>query len=78
LQIDEVGIHDNFFELGGHSLLAGQVASQLQKVFNINFPTHEIFASSTVAKLELAVNKLEIAQVESHLFLKWLEEAEQQ
>ena len=51
LGIKQVGVHDNFFELGGDSLLAVQIRSKLQKAFNKDFLTTDLFQYSTISNL---------------------------
>ncbi len=64
LGVEQVGIHDNFFELGGHSLLATQVISQVRKVFGIEIPLRNLFASPTVAELAKHIETVIKAQPE--------------
>jgi acyl carrier protein len=51
LNLDRVGINDDFFALGGHSLLATQLASRVNRAFQISLPVRAIFEQSSVAKL---------------------------
>jgi amino acid adenylation domain-containing protein len=51
LKVENVGINDNFFELGGQSLLLVQVHSQLQKIFQRDFPLVEMFQYPTISRL---------------------------
>ncbi|GAB1538702.1 hypothetical protein NUACC21_13660 [Scytonema sp. NUACC21] len=51
LKVENVGIHDNFFELGGHSLLLVQVHSNIQTIFQRNFPLVEMFQYPTISRL---------------------------
>ncbi|MEW6367289.1 MAG: beta-ketoacyl synthase N-terminal-like domain-containing protein [Acidobacteriota bacterium] len=48
LGVDKVGAADNFFELGGDSLLATQVASRLNKTFDVVVPLDQVFDEPTV------------------------------
>ncbi|HFB67570.1 MAG TPA: non-ribosomal peptide synthetase, partial [Calditrichae bacterium] len=60
LGIEKVGIHDDFFELGGHSLLVTQLASRIEKTFNIKFPVRILFDATTIAELAEAVEQARI------------------
>jgi amino acid adenylation domain-containing protein len=51
LQVERVGIHNNFFELGGHSLLAIQFISKIRETFGVELRVHNMFESTTIAKL---------------------------
>ncbi|MFB2896611.1 amino acid adenylation domain-containing protein, partial [Aerosakkonemataceae cyanobacterium BLCC-F50] len=59
LKVEQVGIHDNFFELGGHSLLATQLISRVRKVFQVELPLREFFATPTVGELAQSINRLQ-------------------
>ncbi|MBW4556586.1 MAG: SDR family NAD(P)-dependent oxidoreductase [Trichormus sp. ATA11-4-KO1] len=54
---EKVGIYDNFFELGGDSLLMVQMRSRLQKVFNCNVSTAELFEYPTISSLSEYFNR---------------------
>jgi amino acid adenylation domain-containing protein/FkbM family methyltransferase len=58
LQVKQVGINDNFFELGGHSLLAIQVVYQIEEVFGVEVPPHELFEAPTVTLLSEKLDNL--------------------
>jgi amino acid adenylation domain-containing protein len=51
LKLDNIGINENFFELGGHSFLVLQLASLIDKKYDIRLEMREIFLNPTIAKL---------------------------
>ena len=57
LDVAEISIHDSFFQLGGHSLLATQLASRIQKQFNIKLQLRDIFEQSTIAQIAKAIDE---------------------
>ncbi len=57
LDVSEISIHDNFFQLGGHSLLATQLASRLQKQFNVRFQLRDLFEQSSIAQIARLIDK---------------------
>jgi amino acid adenylation domain-containing protein len=62
LKIDRVGIHDNFFDLGGHSLLITQVASRIQRSFQVELPLRILFDAPTISTLTGAIATAQFAQ----------------
>ncbi len=66
LGLERVGVHDDFFELGGHSLLVTQLASRIEKIFNIKFPVRLLFEATTIVELAETIeqNRLQ-GQVQS-------------
>lgn len=59
LEKDKIGIRDNFFDIGGHSLKATQLASRVNKEFEIKIGLEEIFNNSTIEKLSRLVIRSE-------------------
>ncbi len=57
LQVNGIGIRDNFFDVGGHSLLALGLLSQMEKVFQRQFPLSAIFQAQTVEEMAAAMTK---------------------
>ncbi|MAT97566.1 MAG: hypothetical protein CL608_10525 [Anaerolineaceae bacterium] len=56
LEVTEISVHDSFFQLGGHSLLATQLASRIQKQFNMQFQLRDIFEQSSIAQIAKAID----------------------
>jgi len=55
LGLDAIGIHDPFLELGGNSLQAMRIAARVTEEFGVEIPLAELFATSTVAEMALAI-----------------------
>ena len=48
---EAIGVNDDFFHLGGHSLKATLLASQVSKMFNVEFPLTAVFTGPTVREM---------------------------
>jgi len=57
LGVSGIGLTDNFFDLGGHSLLGIQLLTQMEKVFNRQFPLSSLFQAQTVEEMVMAMVK---------------------
>ncbi|MFM7600211.1 MAG: amino acid adenylation domain-containing protein [Pseudanabaena sp.] len=51
LGMNEISVNANFFELGGNSLLSVRLVTEIEKVFNYNFPISSFFEMGTIAKI---------------------------
>ncbi len=58
LGVERIGATDHFFELGGHSLLATRVMSNLRRVFNVEMPMRDLFATPVLADLAAGIESL--------------------
>jgi amino acid adenylation domain-containing protein len=58
LSVEQVGLDDEFFELGGNSLIATQVVTRLGAAFDARVPVRQLFETSTVADLAVAVDRI--------------------
>ncbi|MDY7019981.1 MAG: amino acid adenylation domain-containing protein [Cyanobacteriota bacterium] len=63
LSLPEIGVNENFFELGGHSLLVTRVVSQIQQVFNTEFPLRYLFDFPTITELAQEIERLTQNQI---------------
>ncbi|MDB9315792.1 amino acid adenylation domain-containing protein [Spirulina sp. CS-785/01] len=59
LKVEEIGINDRFADLGGNSLLAVQLLSQINHVFDVEFPLEEFLANPTIAASSLVITALQ-------------------
>ncbi len=55
LGVSGIGQRDNFFDLGGHSLLTLRLLTQMEKVFNRQFPLSTIFQAQTIEEMAVAM-----------------------
>ena len=51
LGVNEISVNANFFELGGNSLLSVRLVTEIEKVFNYNFPLSSFFKMGTIAEI---------------------------
>jgi acyl carrier protein len=58
LNNDAVQVKDNFFLAGGHSLLGMQLVMQLRDAFGVDLTLRQFFATPTVQRLALSVEKM--------------------
>jgi amino acid adenylation domain-containing protein len=58
LKRDRIGLTDNFFELGGHSLLVTQVASRIEKEFEIAISLKDFYEFASLQAISARVNQL--------------------
>ncbi|MEK6284010.1 MAG: phosphopantetheine-binding protein, partial [Acidobacteriota bacterium] len=73
LKVEKVGIYDHFFELGGHSLLITQLASRIQKKFQMNVSLRSLFKSPTIAEMTKAILMQQVEQVDKTKVAEMLE-----
>ncbi|MCP5045667.1 MAG: AMP-binding protein, partial [bacterium] len=70
---DEIHIDDNFFDFGGHSLNAAQLASRIQRRFNVNLTLTDILINPTIRGISFRIKN---AVKEEHLSIEPIEEKE--
>ena len=62
LRIERISVHDNFFELGGHSLLLIQIATRMQRVFQVELTLRTLFNVPTIAEMATTISELQVAE----------------
>ncbi len=66
LKISELSVDEQFFDLGGHSLLAISLISQVNKIFNTQFPIAILFQYGSVREMAAYIRKEEKDAQENH------------
>jgi amino acid adenylation domain-containing protein len=61
--IPQIGVHDDFFELGGHSLPAIRIVSQINAVYDIDFPLDHFFNHPTIAQIAIVIDDMLMAEI---------------
>jgi len=64
LKIPRVGENDNFFALGGDSLSGARVATQVRRVFQIEFDIISLFVDPVLSGMAAQIEKALIAKLQ--------------
>jgi acyl-CoA synthetase (AMP-forming)/AMP-acid ligase II/acyl carrier protein len=76
LGVERVGVNDNFFALGGNSIFAIQLASRLNKAFNLELQLRLIYDQPTVAALAATIVQAQAEQADADELDRLLAELE--
>ena len=57
-------VEDDFFFIGGHSLIGMQLVLRLRESFGVDFTLRQLFQSSTVERLAIAIEAMLLQEVE--------------